>query len=76
MRLFVDLLAGVVTRRPRAYVCACVVGTVYLVKPEGWIKVRATDVNDLHYRFAEERAKEIAAGAGAGAGAGAAAGAP
>lgn len=28
---------------------------VYLVKPEGWIKVRATDVNELHYRYAAER---------------------
>lgn len=24
---------------------------VYIVKPEGWIKVRHTDVNDLHYRY-------------------------
>jgi hypothetical protein len=29
---------------------------VYLVKPEGWIKISALDVNELHYRYAAERA--------------------
>ena len=29
--------------------------SVYLVKPEGWRFIAATDVNDLHYKFSAER---------------------
>lgn len=36
---------------------------VYLVKPTGWIKVRATDVNELHYRYRAEADAEAAASA-------------
>jgi 20S proteasome subunit beta 5 len=30
------------------------VNNVYLVKPEGWTKVAATDVFELHYRYATD----------------------
>lgn len=34
------------------------VNNVYLVKPEGWTKVAATDVFDLHYRYAVAGAQD------------------
>ena len=38
------------------------VNNVYLVKPEGWIKVAATDVFDLHYRYAVGGAQDAEEG--------------
>lgn len=34
---------------------------VYLVKDDGWHKMAAVDVNELHYKYAEEAAKEAGA---------------
>ncbi|CAM9450954.1 unnamed protein product [Ectocarpus sp. 8 AP-2014] len=32
------------------------INNVYIVKPTGWVKVHAGDVNDMHYKLAEEKA--------------------
>lgn len=31
------------------------INNVYIVKPTGWVKVYAGDVNDMHYKLAEEK---------------------
>lgn len=40
------------------------INNVYIVKPTGWVKVYAGDVNDMHYKLAEERENIAAARAG------------
>lgn len=37
------------------------INNVYIVKPTGWVKVHAGDVNDMHYKLAEEKAAITAA---------------
>lgn len=37
------------------------INNVYIVKPTGWVKVHAGDVNDMHYKLAEEKAAIAAA---------------
>lgn len=32
------------------------INNIYIVKPTGWVKVYAGDVNDLHYQLADEKA--------------------
>lgn len=32
------------------------INNVYIVKPTGWVKVHAGDVNEMHYKIAEEKA--------------------
>lgn len=41
------------------------INNVYIVKPTGWVKVHAGDVNDMHYKLAEEKAAITASRAGA-----------
>ena len=41
------------------------INNVYIVKPTGWVKVHAGDVNEMHYKIAEEKAAIAAARAGA-----------
>lgn len=37
------------------------INNVYIVKPTGWVKVYAGDVNDLHYKLADDKAAMAAA---------------
>jgi len=39
------------------------INNVYIVKPDGWVKLAPIDVNDLHYKYAAEKAAAAAAGA-------------
>lgn len=37
------------------------INNVYIVKSTGWVKVHAGDVNDMHYKLAEDKAALAAA---------------
>ncbi|CAM9402363.1 unnamed protein product [Choristocarpus tenellus] len=37
------------------------INNIYLVKPTGWIKVFSGDVNDMHYKYKEEKEAAYAA---------------
>ena len=46
------------------YLFSCNLLSVYLVQENGWTKVRRTDVNELHYKYAEEKLAASAAATG------------